>query len=60
VDDIKTKFTASWGALGVAGAAFAGAAVFYFTSRGDSKEESLQATVMPLPGGGGAHLMKRF
>ncbi len=60
VDDIKTKFTASWGALGVAGAAFAGAAVFYFTSRPDSKEESFQATVMPLPGGGGAHLMKRF
>ncbi len=60
VDDIKMKFTASYVALGIAGGALAGAAVIYFASRGDNKEEAVQASVMPLPGGGAARIMKRF
>ncbi len=60
VDDIRTKFTASYVALGVAGAAFAGATVVYFVSRGQSQEEAVQASVTPLPGGGQATFLKRF
>ena len=60
VDDIKMKFTASYVALGIAGGALAGATIIYFAGRGDNKEEAVQASVMPLPGGGSMRLMKRF
>jgi hypothetical protein len=60
VEDIKSKFTASYVALGIAGGALAGATIIYFAGRGEKKEEAVQASVMPLPGGGAARLMKRF
>lgn len=60
VDDIRAKFTASYVAAGIAGGALIGAAVIYFASRGEKKEQAVQASVVPLPGGGAARIMKRF
>jgi hypothetical protein len=60
VDDIKMKFTASYVALGIAGGAFAGAAIIYFAGRGEKQEDAVAASFVPLPGGGSARLMKRF
>ena len=60
VDDIKMKFTVSNVALGIAGGAFAGAAIIYFATRGEKQENAVAASVVPLPGGGAARLMKRF
>ena len=60
VDDIKMKFTVSNVALGIAGGAFAGAAIIYFATRGEKQEDAVAASLVPLPGGGAARLMKRF
>lgn len=60
VDSVKKKFTMSYVALGVGGAAIAGAAVVYLTRPKGDQGVTVQASVSPRPDGGMAGLKATF
>lgn len=60
VQDIRTKFRASYIPLGVGAAALGGAILVYAVAGDSSSDPQADVSIVPIIGGAGAHLRARF